>query len=114
MTNEAPKRILARIDYDGTHDGTWLACAPYEPPHPYTGGEPQYIRADLVPSWQPIETIPVSFVGSDGCWSEVIVWNTKYERCDLCRVGTDRIPMWGDWDIPVEASHWMPLPEPPK
>ena len=45
--DDAPERIMIRVDYDGTHDGQWIACAPYEPPHPYTGMEPQYVRADL-------------------------------------------------------------------
>lgn len=63
--------------------------------------------------WQPISTIPVSTRDS-GEWTEVLVWNTIYDRCDIVRVSADKTPMWGDWDFKVEASHWMPLPEPPK
>lgn len=63
--------------------------------------------------WQPIETIPIS-TRTDDSWTEVLVWNVDYSRCDLCRVGSDGRPMWGDWDMVVNASHWMPLPEAPK
>jgi hypothetical protein len=49
---DAPERILVRVDYDGTHDGTWIAVSPYEPPIEYTGQEPQYTRADLLTAAQ--------------------------------------------------------------
>lgn len=63
--------------------------------------------------WQPIETAPVSTRDS-GEWSEVLVWNTEYDRCDIARIASDGTPMWGDWQISIPASHWMPLPDPPR
>jgi hypothetical protein len=63
--------------------------------------------------WQPIETAPISHI-EQGDWSEVLVWNTEYGRCDICRIDADKNAMWGDWDIAVKASHWMPLPEQPE
>ena len=62
--------------------------------------------------WQPIETAPTSTI-ENGEWSEVLVWNKRCRRCDIVRIGTDGTPMWGDWDIAVDADYWMPLPPPP-
>ena len=50
MRHDAPPLILARVDYDGTHDGQWVGAAtnPEEgPPHPYTGSEDVYVRRDF-------------------------------------------------------------------
>lgn len=46
--SDEPERIVVRVDYDGTHDGTWIAFSPFEPPVGYNGSEPQYVRADRI------------------------------------------------------------------
>lgn len=62
--------------------------------------------------WQPSDTIPTSkYV--NGYWSEVMVWNTDHDRCELVRVNNFGEAFWGDWDIKVPFSHWMQLPGSP-
>jgi len=67
---------------------------------------------DFTGEWNTKETVPVS-VCKDGYWSEVIVWNLEHDRCELVRINDEREAFWGDWDIQVEFSHWMKLPERP-
>jgi len=66
--------------------------------------------------WQPIETAPKSTndKSTGHYWSEVIVWNTEHNRPEICRIDETGMAWWGDWDIKVPASHWMPLPKPPE
>lgn len=75
-----------------------------------SGRMQKYTRSDLVPQWQPIETAP-----KDG--RSMVVYDDMYD------VGTAR---WNghrfeyDFDDggmsyhPCDATHWMPLPSPPK
>lgn len=68
----------------------------------------EYIRADLVPQWQPIETAPkhdletLILYSSEGVQ---IGWFSAFHKCWLTTEGKD---VW------AEPTHWMPLPEPPK
>lgn len=64
--------------------------------------------------WQPISTVPVSTLKENGDWSEVLAWNMDYDRCDVVRVDMEQRCFWGDWQIVVQASHWMHLPERPQ
>ena len=85
---------------------------------------PEYIRADLVPQWQPIETAP-----RDG--TIIDVWLGDADMRDVefyCTHGTRRSPGW--WfsngkfrplgglepamTVFVTPTHWMPLPNPPE
>lgn len=109
----APERIWAKgntIDYDLTRWSTsrW-------------NGDTEYIRADLVPQWQPIDTAP-----KDG--TAVLV------GCSYFRHGKSQVTlawhergMWAEgmyWDEGEEKmvvaqcefrpTHWMPLPTPPQ
>lgn len=68
---------------------------------------PEYIRADLVPQWQPIETAPkhdletLILYSSEGVQ---IGWFSAFHKCWLTTEGKD---VW------AEPTHWMPLPTPP-
>lgn len=76
----------------------------------------EYIRADLVPQWQPIETAP-----KDG--QVIIVWDG--EAWEVTAWGkVSHVPIYGflqvlfrdvnDIDLlNPQPTHWMPLPNPP-
>ena len=71
-------------------------------------GEWEYIRADLVPQWQPIETAPKHDLETLILYSSEGVqmgWFSAFHKCWLTTEGKD---VW------AEPTHWMPLPEPPK
>lgn len=66
-------------------------------------GEMEYIRADLVPQWQPIETAPkhdletLILYSSEGVQ---IGWFSAFHKCWLTTEGKD---VW------AEPTHWMSL-----
>jgi hypothetical protein len=70
----------------------------------------QYIRADLVPQWQDIETAP-----KDGTFILAFGNGVAIHNCHY-------IAEWSEgdgWicsysDVDVTPSHWMPLPNPPE
>lgn len=58
--------------------------------------------------WQPIKTAP-----KDGTY--LVVWDGKNQRPVVPELrGSDGTFWMGDWDWIVDATHWMPLPPPPK
>lgn len=76
-------------------------------------GEVKYIRADLVPQWQPIETAPkdgtviLVYIQSPlngDAWCDVVFYNNIR---DMFMTGT--VCIGHDF-----VTHWMPPPEPPK
>lgn len=78
------------------------------PASPYPGmmSEDEYIRADLVPQWQTIETAPdygVRFMGA---------YKTKSGEW-VCEVAAWERALVTSGDKVFPATHWMPLPEPP-
>lgn len=101
---DVPERIWS-IDLDGT--GSMHPCLRGDP------GAVEYIRADLVPQWQPIETLPAeidpeqsAFLVFDG----VGVWKAWRQNGEICgfEVDGEELPQ-NDW-LP---THWMPLPSAP-
>jgi hypothetical protein len=72
----------------------------------------EYIRADLVPQWQPIETAP-----KDGAWVICLVGGDAIEgvmrngRWNYISLNSHGCGCCGDDD--PEPTHWMPLPAPP-
>jgi len=107
---DAPERVwLEWMDEDGYAGHAWEINV---------GGslDAEYIRADLVPQWQPIETAP-----RDG--TDFMVWNG--EVMTLSTWGkTAHVPIYGwlqiAWADPEDAdlmypqpTHWMPRPNPP-
>jgi hypothetical protein len=73
----------------------------------------EYVRADLVPQWQPIETAP-----KDG--TDVMVWDGEVRTLSTWGK-TAHVPIYGwlqiAWADPEDAdlmypqpTHWMPLP----
>lgn len=99
----APERIWAKgntIDYDLTRWSTsrW-------------NGDTEYIRADLVPQWQPIETAPkdgteILTLRSNGHIAKAIWYDNPFGRTDT--VIENASGKW--WSV----THWMPLPTPPQ
>ena len=143
---DAPERIWAdpgvAFDWDS---GTWGQ-------DPYDEKDVEYLRADLSPQWQPIETatrdadILVWFdheadpyqdpnnpaqltdYGSnaeggefiDGAGVTVAKWNCQvWESIDEYGAGYWLPAGWfsrgdfGNYEVVVNATHWMPLPKPP-
>lgn len=120
---EAPERIWLWTE----RDGRVLQEQEYydEPNHSdLFGPSIPYIRADLVPEWQPIETAPKDgtpiIVGYDGrnggeVWSHAAAWVMLYEE------GGE--PLGEEWHYPTgfepehgqpyHPTHWQPLPAPP-
>lgn len=66
----------------------------------------EYIRADLVPQWQPIETAP-----KDG--TDILVYHPERAEQFVCYF------LGGLWMFSVDdalatnPTHWQPLPTPP-
>ena len=72
----------------------------------------EYIRADLVPTWQPIETAPKDgtsiLICTEGMKSP---WSARWEK--MRRV-PDRWVSAGIGAVPFDPSFWQPLPTPPE
>ena len=66
----------------------------------------EYIRADLVPQWQPIETAP-----KDG--TDILVYHPEHREQFVCYF------LGGLWHYSLDTAlgsnptHWQPLPTPP-
>lgn len=88
----APDRIWAN------ECGDWQDCS--------DGDNEEYIRADLVPQWMPIETAPRDgtriLVYSENCIA-IAGYSTDYNS--WCENYYDNL--WHD------PTHWQPLPSPP-
>ena len=80
--------------------------------------ETKYIRADLVPQWQPIETAP-----RDG--TRILLFSQKYgpstgHWSEQKELQEGYFPVEGHWKMhsvlnkEEKPTHWMPLLEPPK
>ena len=97
----APERIWAWPWEVNPKMGQWTSD------HQIVGEGTEYIRADLVPQWQPIETAPrhdletLILYSSEGVQ---IGWFSAFHKCWLTTEGKD---VW------AEPTHWMPLPTPP-
>lgn len=99
----APDRIVIA--------GGWGECGNYYPNATEAEGEHggvaiEYIRADLVPQWMPIETAPRDgarvLVYSENCIA-IAGYSTDYNS--WCENYYDNL--WHD------PTHWQPLPSPP-
>lgn len=70
-------------------------------------GDVEYIRADLVPQWQPIETAP-KYEGNGHPW--ILVYNGMAEIVELKLSDGD---WWRNMGSNCPPTHWQPLPSPP-
>lgn len=103
--SQAPDRIWACPE-----GGTWDAeSGSWDLGRDWQGPEAEYIRADLVPDWKPIETAP-----KDG--SEILGYvGSGYVGGAIVLHALNDGDTWHDWDAYAwEPTHWMPLPKPPK
>lgn len=97
-----PDRIWVKgntIDYDSTR---WSISR--------WNGDTEYIRADLVPQWQPIET-----AWKDGTYV-IGLFNGIVAQMKWSNGGGSHSYHWmalGRW-TPIDPTHWMPLPALPK
>lgn len=110
--SDAPEFIYARpigatVDWTGAASGPWALDDPHN-----TATE--YIRADLSPQWQPIETAP-----RDG--TSILTYPhfrvTHWAHDVLSLSGSGWAGRWDEYmDAFAEvskATHWMLLPKPP-
>lgn len=119
MSEEAPERIWAWP----SERGWYAAECSYEVNlgllTPECDLQTEYIRADIHEdrikeledqlAWQPIETAPKTGIS-------VLLWD---EDSSECTVGWYRInhkdDSWrSEYDLDIDATHWMPLPNMPK
>jgi len=106
MTEYMPEEIWATPKGSGTLSGVYVDMPLGDEPR----GEHKYIRADLVPQWQPIETAP-----KDG--TDILVWWPFWSKSPEVAAFID-----GEWYSECVTSdstekpptHWMPLPAPPE
>ena len=70
------------------------------------GGQQRYIRADLVPQWQPIETAP-----HDN--KRILVYVPRYGSMSAS-FDDGRFNLHACLNKQALPTHWMPLPEVPK
>lgn len=61
--------------------------------------------------WRPIETAPLEM---DGDAPVVLLWNGYVMRVGEHGWTESGKPVFWDGECRVHATHWMPLPEPPK
>ena len=80
----------------------------------YEGTE--YIRADLVPQWQPIETL-----GPDNCAEFLAYWPDQWDNGSWNIERTWFVDGWfhtpndkQEAKTPWAPTHWMPLPQAPE
>ena len=71
----------------------------------------KYIRADLVPTWQPIETAPkdgieILTIRSNGYIAKAVWYDNPFGRTDTVIENAS-----GNW---WSVTHWMPLPPAPE
>jgi hypothetical protein len=65
------------------------------------------VSAEAPSPWRPIETAP-----EKALWW--VLWDAEYDRPVVTQQRSADGVFWaGDWDWPIEATHWMPLPHPP-
>jgi hypothetical protein len=84
------------------------------PDQPYPDTAIEYVRADLLPQWQPIETAP-----NDGRAFMVYIPQFNNGPLVLSYISQDAEGRWWDgatgYQIePPEATHWMPTLATPK
>lgn len=103
--SDAPERIWTTSGGDA---GSWTTTQSRMAVHMPDGWQVEYVRADLVPQWQPIETAPKD--GSEFlCWSKgwryphMAYWESEYMSFEN--------PF--TYDFMDQPTHWMPLPAPP-
>jgi hypothetical protein len=99
---EAPERSYI----DWTHDGEGFAG---DVTHYSEHLGPEYIRADLVPKWQPIETAPRQ--------DQILFTSNKVDGWfEMGRVDVfgGYCSGFGCHSLEHNPTHWMPLPSPPK
>lgn len=117
----APERIWADGDATGGKrhvDWDWdSGCWGHQQER---DGETEYIRADLVPQWQPIETAPKDGTNVDLWGVNHLNWNKSGER--ITNISWGIVSDWlgrerEDWQHgrgeDFEPTHWMPQPTPP-
>ena len=99
MSDDMPGVIYTKPDNHTPSAGTYCDV---------NDGGTKYIRADLVPGWQPIETAPCDkkVLITDGIESPTTA------KCSFANAN------WYEWDsgecLYDWPEYWQPLPEPPQ
>ena len=117
---DAPERIWHSIDRNGKINGS-----PDAHVKPCEGSLPayvEYVRADLLPQWQPIETAPKVPEHEHTTVGPMVVLASKYGHRAIGYWSDGRGALPAGWVNPHDHlimiywsafTHWMPLPAPP-
>ena len=102
----APERIS--VDFNGNKTASVISDVPE------ILGTLEYIRADLAPQWQPIETAPKD--GTGFTYFQKLPFGQHWIGSAVCYYGKFLHVQWngneGEW-VCISPSYWMPLPTPP-
>ena len=110
---EPPKRLkLAGAEYPELGETVWTTCPTWD----RTDGQThEYVRADLVPAWRPIETAETAPMNPG---DSIIVWDGMQAREAVLLIGqnargTVRAWVTTDGERICGITKWMPFPAGP-
>jgi hypothetical protein len=108
--SDAPERVWHTIDRRGKISGS--PDAHVRPCDEVSDAYVEYIRADLVPQWQPIENAPRDGTQILGAWQCL---NKTWDMNAMFYFEEDGEGGWFDYHAEYmhNPTHWMPLPNPP-
>ena len=111
----APDRIWADGDASCKYDAEkWDWSGGCWGRDPEREGEVEYIRADLVPQWQPIETAPKDGTAILSTWHSLFKYQDKWFIQPVFFRDGIWLHLWDhDETLPLNPTHWQPLPSPP-
>lgn len=89
-------------------NGLGIQVCSIKPNNTFPRPQTAYIRADLAErGWKPIKSAP-----RDGIWC--LYWDARMETAIIAKRGMGDMPQADDWGYELRATHWQPLPQPPK
>ena len=95
-------------------DRIWATGGHYWHDPTFKRDKTKYIRADLVPQWQPIETAPKDGTAILSTWPSLFKDQDKWFIQPVFFRDGIWLHLWDhDETLPLNPTHWQPLPSPP-